>query len=153
MTTAAHAHIGTAGSRRLLVRLKAFTSRLALDHELAAGADPAARPELARRAQVLSRWRIRHAFASGLERAVVEAIAPPYDHGAAVPVDREAVRAAQHDLLRLATALRAEPPPDVRAIATASVLLSDGAGPLFNPHPEGTLSDAAFRAAFHAEAG
>jgi hypothetical protein len=151
---AAHAHIGVPGSRRLIVRLKAFTSRLQLDRELAAGADPAERPELACRAQVLSGWRVRHAFASGLERAVMEAIKPPpYARGAAAPVDRDGVLDAQHELLRLANALRAEPPPNPRATATASILLTDGTGPLFNPHPRGTLREIAFQAAFRAEAG
>ena len=93
------------------------------------------------------------ALATGLERAVVEAIMPPHEHGAAVPVVRDEVRDAHRDLLRLAEALRADPAVSVRAIATASLLLSDGAGPLFNPHPTETLSDIAFRAAFHAEAG
>ena len=32
------------------------------------------------------------------------------------------------------------------------VLLTDGAGPLFAPHPSGTLRGAAFQPAFHVEA-
>ena len=102
----------------VLTRIKAITGRLALDQELAAGAEPSTRPELARRAQLLSGWRARHALADGLERVVADAVAPP-----------------------------------VRSIAEASLLLIDGTGPVFNPHPPGTLSEAAFRAAFHAEAG
>jgi hypothetical protein len=66
---------------------------------------------------------------------------------------REEVLTARHDLLRVAEALRAEPPGAVRGIAEVSLLLTDGSGPLFNEHPAGTLREAAFRAAFHLEAG
>jgi hypothetical protein len=137
----------------LRVRLKAFTDRLALDRDLAAGVSRNASPALARRAQVLEGWRVRHRLADGLERVVIEAIAPPYEHGAAVPVRREEVLTAQTDLLRLARALRAEPGPPLRAIAAVSLLLTDGAGPVFAEHPHGTLREAAFQAAFHGEAG
>ena len=34
-----------------------------------------------------------------------------------------------------------------------SLLLTEGAGPLFRKHPAGTLREAAFRAAFQLEAG
>jgi hypothetical protein len=49
-------------------------------------------------------------------------------------------------------ALRSEPAPPVRVIAAVSLLLTDGAGPMFAPHPHGTLTEAAFQAAFLAEA-
>ena len=133
--------------------LRAFVGRQELDRRLAAGEAPSASPELARRATVLSRWRVRHALAASIERVVVEAVATPQAHGAEVPVEREQVLAAQRDLLRLAAALRAEPGPPVRAIATVSVLLTDGSGPVFRPHPAGTLAEIAFQAAFQAEAG
>ena len=70
-----------------------------------------------------------------------------------MPVANEEVLAARHDLLRVADALRAEPPAEARGIAEVSLLLTDGAGPLFTEHPAGTLREAAFRAAFHLEAG
>jgi hypothetical protein len=147
------AHADTSIRWGLLARIKAATGRFALDQRLAAGEQPSSRPELARRAQVLSGWRTRHALADGLERVVMEAVAPPRHHGADVPVQREEVLAAQDVLLRLATALRAEPAPPVRAVAEASLLLIDGTGPVFSPYPPGALREAAFRAAFHAEAG
>jgi hypothetical protein len=137
----------------LLTRLKVATHHLELDARLAAGANPDVSPELARRAHDLLGQRVRQRLADGLENAVVDAVAPPYDHGTSVPVQREAVLAAEHDLLRLAGALRSDLAPPVRGIAAASVLLTDGTGPVFAPHPPGTLSEAAFQAAFHAEAG
>ena len=48
--------------------------------------------------------------------------------------------AARSDLLRLAAALRAEPGPPVRGIAAVSLLLTDGTGPLFAPHPAGSAA-------------
>jgi hypothetical protein len=150
---AAHADINAPRSWSLRTRLKAVTHPLELDTRLASGENPDSCPELARRAHVLRGWRVRHRLAAGVEKTVVEAVAPPYEHGAAIPVQREAVLAAQHDLLRLVRVLRSEPAPPVQAIATVSLLLTDGTGPLFAPHPQGTLSEAAFQAAFHAEAG
>jgi hypothetical protein len=149
---AAHASTRVPRSWRLVTCVKAFVGRLELDRRLAAGTDPAASPELARRAQVLSRWRVQHALADALEHVVVEAVAPPRRHGADIPVQRTEVLAAQRDLLRLVAALRAVPGPSVRATAAASLLVTDGTGPVFSPHPAGTLRTAAFQAAFHAEA-
>jgi hypothetical protein len=45
------------------------------------------------------------------------------------------------------------PPAEARGIAEVSLLLTDGAGPLFTEHPAGTLRESSFRAAFHLEAG
>jgi hypothetical protein len=140
------------GAAPLLTRLKVATHHLELDARLAAGENPDGSPELARRAHDLQSRRVRQRLSDGLENAVVEAVAPPYDHGAAVPVQRDEVLAAERDLLRLARALRSEPAPPVRGIAAVSLLLTDGAGPLFAPHAHGTLSELAFRAAFHVEA-
>ena len=137
----------------LLTRLKAATGRTELDRRLARGADPESSRELACRAHVLRGWRVRHAFADGLERVVREAETPSHRYTAAVPVARDEVLAARNDLLRVAEALRAEPAGDVRGIAEVSLLLTDGSGPLFTEHPAGTLREAAFRAAFHLEAG
>jgi hypothetical protein len=148
------AHAGTHTPRAgLITRLKAFTRRLDLDRSLAAGVAEHGNATLARRAEVLRHWRVRHRLADGLERVVVEAVAPPRDYGAAAPVQRDEVLAAQPDLLRVVRALRSEPAPPLRTIAIVSVLLTDGAGPVFAPHAHGTLAEIAFQAAFLAEAG
>jgi hypothetical protein len=153
MTMAAHVGTHAPRSNTLIVRFKAFTGRLELDRRLASGERPDACPELARRASVIDRWRIRHHLADSLERLIVEAVAPQHEHGAAVPVQRDEVLMAQADLIRLVRALRSEPAPPLRCIAIVSLLLSDGAGPVSAPHPRGTLAEIAFRAAFLAEAG
>jgi hypothetical protein len=68
-------------------------------------------------------------------------------------VQRDDVLAAQTDLLRLVRALRSDTAPPLRCLATVSLLLTDGAGPIFAPHPRGTLAEIAFQTAFLAEAG
>jgi hypothetical protein len=150
---AAHAHLRVPRSHGLKARLRAATGRPHLDRELAAGASEAGSPELARRAEVLRGWRMRHRLADGLERVLIEAVAPGHEQGAAVPVQRDEVLAAQRDLMRLVAALRSEPAPPVRSIAAVSLLLTDGAGPLFAPYPRGSLGEVAFQTAFYAEAG
>jgi hypothetical protein len=152
VTVAAHAGMNAPRSWGLVARLQAFARRLELDRRLAAGASADESPELARRTRVLSHWRARHRLADGLERVVVEAVTAPHEHGAAVPVQRDEVLTAQADLLRLARALRSEPAPPLRCIAVVSLILTDGAGPVFAPHPRGTLAEIAFHAAFLAEA-
>ena len=137
----------------IVTRLKAAAGRMALDRRLARGDDPDSTPELACRARVLRGWRLRHALANGIQHVVKEAENPPFSYTAAIPVARVEVLAARRDLLRAAEALRAEPPAPVRGIAEVSLLLTDGAGPMFTEHPAGTLREAAFRAAFHLEAG
>ena len=132
--------------------------RLALDRRLANGEDPGRSPRLARRAQELTRRRNRRTLSEGLVRVVGAASRPSRPRAAAVPVQRDAVLEARRDLLRLAAALRDEPAPDVRAIAEASLLVTDGGGPVFVPHAAGTLRRAALQAvsraeAHHAEAG
>jgi hypothetical protein len=150
---AAHAHIRVPRSHSLKARLKAATGHLQLDRELATGASESASPEMARRAEVLRGWRVRHRLADAVERVVIEAVAPGRERGAAIPVQRDEVLTAQPDLLRLVAALRSEPGPPVRSIAAVSLLLTDGAGPMFAPCPRGSLAEAAFQAAFYAEAG
>jgi hypothetical protein len=154
VTVAAHAGIGIPRSGRLLARLRAFWRRVELDRQLAQGVAPDTSPALLQRSRVLSSWRVRHTLADGLESVIVEAATPPRRAmGAAVPVQREAVLDAQDDLLRLVAALRAEPAAPVRGIAMASQLLTDGAGPVFAPHPRGALREAVFQAAFQTERG
>ncbi|HEX5617383.1 MAG TPA: hypothetical protein VFX51_03135 [Solirubrobacteraceae bacterium] len=136
----------------VLTQLRVLIGRVELDRELAAGTPEHTSPVLARRAEVLRRWRVQQHLADSLERVIAEAVAPTHEHGASVPVQRDEVLLAQRDLLRLVQALRSDRPAPVRGVAAVSALLTDGAGPLFAPHPSGTLREAAFQAAFHAEA-
>jgi hypothetical protein len=88
----------------------------------------------------------------GLEKAVLEAEKPRPRPSAAIPVERRAVLDARSDLLLLAAALRTAPEPAPRGIAAVSVLLSDGAGPIFIEHTPNALRDAARQATSWVEA-
>jgi hypothetical protein len=125
-----------------------------LDRRLADGADPLASPSLARRAAILLKQRTRRRLAGGVEKAVLEAEDPrPHSPvSAAIPVQRRAVLNARSELLLLAAALRTAPDPQPRGIAAVSVLLSDGAGPLFTEHPAHALGSAVRRATTWVEA-
>jgi len=52
--------------------------------------------------------------------------------GPRVPLQRSRVFAAHAEIRRMIVALRAQAPVPVRGVAIASVLLSDGTGPLYN---------------------
>jgi hypothetical protein len=129
-----------------------MAGRMRLDRALAAGIDPLASPALARRASVLVSSRTRRRLACRLERVAIESERPARGFTAAVPIQRREVIVARDDLLLLAAALRGEAHPDPRGVAGASLLLSDGCGPVFAPCPPGALRrtvrriDAALRA-------
>jgi hypothetical protein len=128
---------------RLMVRVRA--SRL--DRELAAGASPDATVVLALRAQMLVRARTRHDMARGAQRVLERAMrAPAADRPPApaagrllmpaggllqVPVCRDRVRDSAEDLGDLIRRLLGGGPVAARGVALASVLLSDGSGPLY----------------------
>jgi hypothetical protein len=116
-----------------------MTGRMRLDRKLAGGADPLASPALARRASVLVSPRTRRRLACGLERVVHEMERPARSVTAAVPVQRREVLVARDDLLLLAAALRGAAHPDPAGVAGASLLLTDGAGPVYAPCPPGAL--------------
>jgi hypothetical protein len=124
-----------------------MAGRMRLDRALAAGVDPLANPALARRASVLVSRRMRRRLACGLERVAIEGERPAGGLTAAVPVQRREVIVARDDLLLLAAALRGEAHPDPRGVAGASLLLSDGCGPVFAPSAPGALRRAVRRIA------
>ncbi len=128
---------------RLLARVRA--SRL--DRDLAAGALPDATVPLALRAQILVRTRTRRGMARGaqrlLERAMQAPAANPSPAPAAgrlmmpaggllqVPVCRDRVTDSAEELGDLIRRLLGRGPVAARGVALASVLLSDGSGPLY----------------------
>ncbi len=117
------------------------------DSELAAGASPDATVALALRAQMLVRTRTRHGMARGAQRLLERAMqAPAADRPPApaagrllmpaggllkVPVCRDRVRDSAEDLGDLIRRLLGGGPVAARGVALASVLLSDGSGPLY----------------------
>jgi hypothetical protein len=128
---------------RLMVRVRA--SRL--DSELAAGASPDATVALALRAQMLVRTRTRRGMARGAQRVLERAMRvpaadrPPAPAGGGlrmpaagvmqVPVCRERVTDSAEELGDLIRRLLGGGPVAARGVALASVLLTDGSGPLY----------------------
>ena len=113
----------------MTARLAARLRRHALDRALTAGADPAAAPQLAARAAMLTSASMRRQVARGLDRLALG--------------DREAMRRWQvlpfrrtaaanaPELHALAARLRGPGPLYARGIAILSSLLTEGTGPAY----------------------
>jgi hypothetical protein len=111
------------------LRLRVLTHRDRLDNELARGIDPVSSGALALRAEqpIHSRARLAVRVEAVLEAAATAA--PPFT--AQVPVRRAEVLVCADDLIALARRLSDDRPVDVQGVAMTSVLLSDGASPLY----------------------
>ena len=103
---------------------------------------PSASPELARRAQVLSALARRSTRSpSGLERVVVEADRAAPRHGARRPgpARRGARRPARSAPARRRAARASPAPARARRRRGLAAARATATGPLFSPHPPGTL--------------
>jgi hypothetical protein len=128
-------------SLRLRVRLRAA----ALEGQLAAGADPIEREDLARCGDLLTRPSERVRLARALRRVVRNADDPRFALTSAVPVNRVEVRRARDAIEALARALTG-PRAGVRGVAMTACRLRDGCGPLYAASPPGSLEAAVGRA-------
>lgn len=103
-----------------------------LDRALGRGKSPEGSLLLALRAHELVRPAIRREFADRLERHLEDAAQPVrFVVSACVPIRRERVIESETKLRILIERLRAPGPIPARGVALVSVLLTDGAGPLF----------------------
>jgi hypothetical protein len=111
------------------LRLRVRLSRLELDDRLAQGADPSSSLELRlRAAQLLDQ---RAELASAVERSIGDARRATPVFSARVPLRRAEMLECAGDLAALAERLRHGGPADVRGVAMARVLLTDGTSPLY----------------------
>ncbi|MFL5853880.1 MAG: hypothetical protein ACJ77G_15560 [Solirubrobacteraceae bacterium] len=116
----------------LLLHIRTRWQRYDLDERLAAGAVPAVSPELELRAGQLMSTSERERIASGIEQSVAQAVSQwPPAAAQFVPLGSPQIRECAPELLAIALRLRDDEPVDVRGVAMASQLLSDGAGPLY----------------------
>lgn len=124
---------------RLRDRLAARVRRPRLDAALASGTPAEASTQLALRARRLTNTSFRHELARTIGRLVrdVDALAPPCR--ARISPHRGRVAAAADTLGELADALAQPKPVSARGVAQALILLTDGTGPLFNPHNCGSV--------------
>jgi hypothetical protein len=103
--------------------------RYNLDRQLAHGVDPISSQALELRAEQLISGRAK--LAVRVEGVLEAARKPAPGFTAAVPLRRAQVLVCADDLIALARRLTDDRPVDVQGVAMTSVLLSDGASPLY----------------------
>jgi hypothetical protein len=125
---------------------------LTLDTQLAAGdAAEDQRLRLVRASQLTSPGS-RDELAARWESLLARCLSPKprrLPQGAAIPMQRRQIVAAQAEIRRLVRALRSGIAVQARGVAIASVLLTDGTGPLYNPAQAHMLKRSVLVAADH----
>ena len=113
-----------------------------LDRELATGSRPR-RDDCVLRARELVDPGRRRQLARSIRRLVADASRPTVKaFSSAVPVERAAVARCREGLLGIAERLDRPEPANPCGVARVSVLLSDGAGPLYCRADDRSLDDA-----------
>jgi hypothetical protein len=105
----------------------------ALDRQLATGTSPESSRLLAARAEYLVSSRVRRDMAQDWFRVLQQARMPSPARRAA-RLCRTQILAAESEIGAMLDALVVALPVPARGVATASCLLTDGTGPLYNPH-------------------
>jgi hypothetical protein len=113
---------------RLLARVRAPS----LDRQLAEGRSPGSSPALAIRAQEIISPAGRRELAQRWEHVLDLAGRPPVPLTPRGPLRRGRIAAAERDVREMLAVLTGALPVAARGAAMASVLLSDGTGPLHN---------------------
>jgi hypothetical protein len=112
----------------LLARLRAPS----LDRQIAAGCPPATSRLLAIRARQIVSPAGRRGLAQGWEHVLDLARRPPVPRPPRGPLCRDRIAAAERDVRGMLAVLTGALPIAARGATMASVLLSDGTGPLHN---------------------
>jgi|SRR5690349_9142772 len=138
-----------ADNARCRDRLMARMRSRRLDRALACGAPVESTPALALRARRLTALPDRRAKAATLWRVLREAGEDASRSYVRIAACRGRVVAASSAISRLAEALAQPGPVAARGAAEASLLLTDGTGPLYNSANESSLERYALRALAH----
>jgi hypothetical protein len=117
--------------RSLGRRVSVWLHRVELDEQLAAGAQPSAGSLLQDRTEQLSSVRARARLASSLAETLSEARRPAPIHGARLPLRRREIRNCDEDIIALIRRLEDESAIDAQGAAMVTLLLTDGASPLY----------------------
>jgi hypothetical protein len=117
--------------RSLGRRLSLWWHRIELDEALAAGRQPSAGTLLHDRAEQLSSLSGRAKLVRALEETLHEARKAAPFHGARLPLRRREIRNCDEDIIALVRRLDDESQIDAQGAAMVSLLLSDGASPLY----------------------
>jgi hypothetical protein len=113
-----------------------------LDRELAAGAPPGWSWPLEARARYITAAVPRRRLALGWERLLLVARRPSSCPTIRPPLCRDRILAAEPGILEMSRALSHAGIEAAAGVAAASLLLRDGAGPLYNRHSTTDLDDA-----------
>ena len=119
---------------RLWLRIRVWWQWPVLTRELAEGGDPEARPELTVLARQLVGLPTQQRLADALERVMTASsrrTRPP----SKVPLNRYGISSAREELAALAERLREGTPAPVQGLAMATLLVHDGASPLYGGRP------------------
>jgi hypothetical protein len=121
---------------------RVWLRKASLDRSLAAGEDPAASPELSRRARQLTSRRRRAGLAASIRNLLDAAEERPRGFTVAVPIQRRAILGERQMLLQLAEDLESQDELKPRGIAIVERLLIDGGSPFYVDGPERALHGA-----------
>lgn len=135
-------------SCRIADRVLARVLGARLDRQLAAGRSPDSARLLAARAQHLVSAATRQALAEHWEHLVqIAGSAPGTRPGRTPALCRDRIVTAEPEVHEMVALLRTPLPVAARGIAAASVLLTDGAGPVYNRRARPALREALRRTA------
>ncbi len=115
----------------LWLRVRVWWQWPTLTRELARGRSPDASPELMVLARQLIGLRTQQRLADALERVLTAASRRPRPASAKVPLNRPEILGAHDELSALAQRLRDGTPAPVQGLAIATLLVHDGASPLY----------------------
>jgi hypothetical protein len=119
----------------LATRVRVRLRRHKLDKRLAAGDEPNLDPLLRERARELVGDRCRRQVAESLELLLEDAGSGPRAFSSRVPPARAAIRDSRADLEAIVARLRAPAYISSQGVAWISLLLGDGASPLYGTLP------------------
>jgi hypothetical protein len=126
----------------LIQPARVWLRRGSLDRSLAAGADPAASPELARRASQVTSPRFRTGLAASIRNLLDTAEEPRRPLTSAVPIQRQEILGERTLLLELAADLESGDELKPRGIVLVERLLTGGDSPVYLSSAEASLHEA-----------
>lgn len=145
-TSAIHfAHFGPAadGLGAPGLRLRVLLHRYGIDRELAEGGKADGAPELRLRSRQITGGAERRRLASCLWKLVTEAepVSRRSPLSPVVPIQRDAVLLWRDSIIAIASRLERPMPVGAAGMARLRLLLTDGAGPLFDPTSDYLMAD------------
>jgi hypothetical protein len=125
------------------LRLRVLLHRQGIERELAKGGEVEAAPEFRLRSCQITGNAERRRLASCLWKLITEAEAVPrrFPFSPVVPIQREAVLIWRDSIIAIAGRLERPMPVGAAGIARLRLLLTDGAGPLFDPTSDYLMAD------------